>query len=65
MTDQEIIERLTEQTNNTIKILKLIRMVPGVPKEAAELMDLKIITAEQTLDIIQNSAKLEALKHAS
>lgn len=67
--DAKKIELLTEQTQNTIRTLKFIRCNFNVRAEVAELLDLKIIAAEQTLDNIKEADKLavrmEVLDHAS
>ena len=67
--DAKKIELLTEQVQQTIRTLKFIRCNYPVRVEVSDLLDLKIIAAEQTLDNIKEADKLavrmEDLKHAS
>lgn len=60
--DTKIIELLTQQVTTTIRVLKHIRAFHQVDIAAAELLDLKIIAAEQTLDNIKEDARLAELR---
>ena len=67
--DAKKIELLTEQVEQTIRTLKFIRCNFPVRVEVSDLLDLKIIAAEQTLENIKESDRLavrmEVLGHAS
>lgn len=57
-TDQQKIELLTNQVEQTIRTLRKVRLNCIVDLEAAELIDLKIITAEATLCNIVEADKI-------